>query len=179
VKKAFILVIFLFVFNVLKAEQHIIVRIFEDGKAIELNDGSIWAIGYWGWNDFFDQPTVYNNWQVGDSLEFFSLWKGTAYKAAFHITNLRLGHDVRGWLYQPPRQDSMLVVKDVDPSTGIITLTDGSKWQNIEKQDRYFHLYEVTWEKKVYLLKSTLGSFYLCRANSEEPKGIEVFQVRD
>lgn len=153
-------------------------KIVGEGKAIELNDGAIWAIGYWGWNDWFDQPTVYNDWQVGDQLEFFSLWKGTAHKAIFHITNLRLKQEVHGWLYRPPVQDHMLLVRDIDPANGVIILEDGSIWQAIESRDKYFRLYEVIWEQKVYLLKNTLGSFYLCRANSEEPKGIEVVQIQ-
>lgn len=177
-KKCLIFGFIFFVFGVINAREHTITKIFEEGKAIQLSDGSIWSIGYWSWNDFYDQPKIYD-WQIGDDVEFFSLWKGLSSKAIFHITNLRTGQDVRSWLYLGPDQDKTLRVLDVDPSTGIITLEDNSKWQAVEKSDRYFHLYEVIWERRIFLLKNTLGNFYLCREGSEVPKGIEVFQLQD
>lgn len=153
---------------------HHIAAILDDGRTIQLDDGSAWGVGYWKKQTNQDLPIV-ANWQPGDRIEFYTHWKG-ALKVWYYITNLETQTTINAWLLHGPCQTAAHYVVDFDPEAYVILLDDDSKWmpKNIWTYYWSSSLPDRLGGHILILKVYQQDSYYLINTSTYEGSGIEV-----
>lgn len=105
------------------------------GLVLELNDGSMWDIQYfgglwrllgWGW---IEQNEV-SHWNVGDKIEILYPGDGNFYDFLLLIANITKKEEIYATLKQAPsvNYSACLWIAEFDKNKNLVTLNDGSKW---------------------------------------------------
>lgn len=154
---------------------HFISNIYEEGQIIQLDDGSLWAIGYWP-TDVEYESAIVAEWQLGQTVEFFTRWNGLD-KVCFFITNVENDTTVSAWLRNSSKDEFALQVDHIEANA--ITLTDGSSWL---LKDYSFFNWNLSMSSKLFgnlivVKKSGSDSYYLINTSSFEGNGYEALSL--
>jgi hypothetical protein len=162
--------------NATQPPIHYIADIYEEGRYIQLDDGSIWAIGYWPKNAVSEVPVV-KSWQLGDPVEFYTKWNGIN-KVWYFITNMSNESTVSAYLWNTGYDEASLHLIDINQDN-ILILSDGSRWN---LKHFWFFNWALSMSTRLHgnlLVIKKYGdtSYYLINTSTLEGSGHEVILV--
>ncbi|MBA3722458.1 MAG: hypothetical protein H0W88_08660 [Parachlamydiaceae bacterium] len=152
---------------------HYITSIFDEGRSIQLDDGSAWGIGYWKKHIVKDIKTL-ATWHMGDKIEFQTEWKG-ALKTWFYITNLENNTTVNAWLLHGAYEEICFKIKEINEKAAVITLTDNSQWiPKAKNNNPSLGIFSNVADSVFIARKHKDNTFYLINTSTYEGICIEV-----
>lgn len=120
----------------LSSQSYLAIEDIQDGGLVlELNDGSMWDIKYfgglwtlfgWGWTE---QMKI-SHWNVGDKIEVLYPGSGNFVDFVLLVTNVTKNEKACAKLKQAPSVNYLacLWIAEFDKDKNLVTLNDGSKW---------------------------------------------------